>query len=98
MKIVNFKKFFRSIFLVIGIIVIFNIFMNNVTLSNQEVAYKEIYISLGDTLWELAKEESKTNSYYSDKDLRYIVKDIKKVNNLANSNVDAGQKLLIPTI
>lgn len=97
MKIVNCKKFLRSIILIIGLVIIFTVSIsNNVSFSKQEISFKEIYASSGDTLWTLAKNESNTNSYYLDKDLRYIVKDIKKFNNLETSELSVGQKILIP--
>ena len=98
MKIVNIKKFLRSIIIIGAIIIALNIFSNNITLSHKDISYKEVYVSVGDTLWELAREESENNLYYSDKDIRYIVKDIKKINSMSNSNLSAGQKLIIPSI
>ena len=97
MKIVNGKKFLRSIMLILGMVILFTLSLsNNVSFSEKEILYKEIYASSGDTLWSIAKEESINNTYYSDKDLRYIVKDIKKINNLDNSDLIVGQKLLVP--
>ena len=97
MKIVNSKKFMRSLMLVIGLILLFTISLsNNTSFSKETIEYKEIYTSDGDTLWSLAKEEAKNNDYYLNKDLRFIVKDIKKVNSLNNSELGVGQKLKIP--
>lgn len=99
MKIVKTKKLIRNIFLLICFVILFSLSIsNNISFSKNEVSYKEIYASSGDTLWSLAKEEAKNNSYYSDKDLRYIIKDIKKINNLDSSELSVGQKLLIPNI
>ena len=98
MKIVNSRKFIRSLFFLIGLVLVISMFISNVSFSNKELSYKEIYASSGDTLWSLAKEESKNNIYYSDKDLRYIVKDIKKINDLENSELSIGQKLIIPSL
>jgi LysM repeat protein len=53
-------------------------------------------VSNGDTLWEIAKLEKNTNEYYKNKDIREIVFDIKKVNNLQTSDIYEHQKLLIP--
>lgn len=99
MKLVNGRKMVRSILLVVGIIIAFNMFVNNnVALSHKEVAYREIYTASGDTLWTLAKQEAKENLYYANKDVRYIIKDIQKVNNLSSSEISVGQKLIIPSI
>lgn len=99
MKIVNIKKFFRSIILLISFIILFTLSIsNNISFSKQEISYKEVYTSAGDTLWEIAKEEAKGNEYYSNKDVRYIIKDLKRINNLENSELVIGQKILIPNI
>ena len=66
------------------------------TPSNRKKTCTSIEIQPGDTLWSIAKNEANENSYYADKDLRYIIKDLKKINNLDNSDLSIGQKLLIP--
>lgn len=71
---------------------------NNDTLSHSEIAYKTIYVSNGETLWEIARIETKNNEYYSNYDIRHIVKDIKIINGLKNSSIYIGQKLQIPII
>ena len=97
-RIVNVKKFilsttilFLSIFAIISAIV-------NTTYSYNETKYKKIYINDGDTLWNIAIAEKEKNEYYKDKDVRYIVQNIKKVNNLSVSNLKVNQELLIPII
>ena len=52
----------------------------------------------GDTLWNIAKTQQRTNEYYKDKDVRYIISDIKKVNNLSTSDIYVEQELKIPTV
>lgn len=96
-RIVNVKKFiisnivlFLLVFVIISIIV-------NVTYSYTETKYKTIYISDGDTLWNIAISEKENNEYYKNKDVRDIVQSIKNVNNLSVSNLRVNQKLLIPT-
>ena len=96
MRIVNKKKFIRMVILIIGIITISLIGFNNISFSKGEIKTKTIYVSSGDTLWTIATEEQENNSYYEDKDIRDIVYEIKKLNNLDNnSNLIAGQKLVI---
>ena len=36
-------------------------------------------------------------SYFEGKDIRYVVNELKKVNNLANANLNEGDKLKIPS-
>ena len=96
MRIVNKKKFIRMVILIIGIIIISLIGFNNKSFSKGEIKTKTIYVSSGDTLWTIATEEQENNSYYEDKDVRDIIYEIKKLNNLDNnSNLIAGQKLVI---
>lgn len=97
MKIVNKKKFIRSI-IIIGIILFISFILINNTLSHNEISYKTIYISSGDTLWGIAKQEKNCNIYFEDKDIRTIVDEIKHTNGLNKADLIIGQKLNIPTI
>lgn len=95
MKIVNKRKFIRSnviLMILVGTIIIF---ATN-AYSNVETKYKEEYIYAGDTLWAIAKEELENNKYFEGKDIRYVVDELKKVNNLSSSNLSEGDKLKIP--
>ncbi len=96
LKIVNFSKFIRSIMLIVGIIFIISLFINNKSFSYKENEFKEIYVSNGDTLWSIAKEEKENNPYYKNKDIRDIVNNIKSINKLNSGNLFANQKLIIP--
>ena len=98
MKIKNVKKIIRSILMVLGIAVIITLLISKVTLSHKDVEYKTIYVSAGDTLWNIAKDNQKSNEYYKNKDVRYIINDLMKINNLNNSNININQELLIPVI
>lgn len=98
MKIVDVKKFLRSIIIVLLIIIGISLIISKATYSHKEKQYKNICVSSGDTLWEIASLESKTNTYYKNKDIRYIINDIIKENNLENSNINIGDELVIPTI
>lgn len=97
MVIKNWKKFLRAIFIIIGVIIFINLLIPDKAFSNQKVEYKTVAVSNGDTLWTIAKEEQKENAYYEGKDIRDIVYNIKKVNNLKNSNLKVNQVLEIPT-
>lgn len=99
MKIVNMKKFIRMVLILIGIIAIFAIMFVSKSYSKGEVKEKTIFVSNGDTLWNIASQEQETNNYYSYKDIRDIVYDIRKLNNLDNSEtLKIGQKLVIKSL
>jgi len=99
MRIVNKKKFVRMIILIIGVIVFLSICFSNVSFSKGEIKTKTVYVSSGDTLWTIAKEEQNNNLYYENTDIRDIIYQIKKLNNLDNnSNLLEGQKLIIKYI
>lgn len=96
MKIVNRKKFIRSN-LILAILLGTILFFANNTYSNVETKYKEEYIYAGDTLWTIAQNELKNNKYFDGKDIRYVVNELKNVNNLASANLKEGDKLKIPS-
>lgn len=97
-KIVNTKKLLRSIFIILGILICILLIISNTTLSHGEKNYKKIKICNGDTLWKIAEIEQNTNEYYKYKDIRIIIDNIKKSNNLKNCELQIGQELIIPTI
>lgn len=98
MKIKNVKKFIRSILIILGIAVVITLLISKATLSHKEVEYKTICVSEGDTLWNIAKDNQKSNDYYKNKDVRYIINDLMNINNLSNSNISINQELMIPVI
>ena len=98
MKIVNRKKFIRSLIVIAILIILTSLGIHHTTYSKTEIAYKEDYILKGDTLWSIAESEVNTNSYYKNKDIRDVAYEIKKINNLENENLTIGQKILIPYI
>lgn len=96
MKIVNVKKFIRTISILVILILIIILFSNK-TYSKVDTKYKEESIILGDTLWSISQQEAKSNKYFENKDIREIVSEIKRINKLDNLDLREGQKLLIPT-
>lgn len=98
MKIKNIKKFVRGILTILGIILVLSILISKVTYSHGEKQYKTVIVSSGDTLWSIANSEAKINDYYSNKDVRFIINDLIRINNLISSNINANQKLEIPII
>lgn len=95
-KIVNVKRFIICNVILFSLISVCISALVNVTYSYKEPEYKTVYVEEGDTLWNIANREKQKNKYYENKDVRDIVQDIKKVNNLKISNLDIGQELLIP--
>ena len=96
MKIVNVKKFIRTISILVILILIIILFTNK-TYSKVDTKYKEESIILGDTLWSISQQEAKNNKYFENKDIREIVSEIKRINKLDNLDLKEGQKLMIPT-
>lgn len=98
MKIVNKKKFFTTNIMILLFIFTILFFISKCTLSHTDIIYTKTYIEFGDTLWNIAKEQQNSNNYYKDKEIREIINDIKKVNNLKTCNLSVGQEIKIPTI
>ena len=97
MVIKNKKKFVRAILLIIGIVIGINLIIATKTLSHAELKYKTVSVSFGDTLWDIAKAEKSSNTYYRDKDIRDVIEDIKSLNNLKSCDLNLGQTLEIAT-
>ena len=70
----------------------------NTSFSYTETTYKTISVISGDNLWGIAKYEQENNIYFTDKEVRDIIDEIKYLNNLSNSNLKIGDTLNIPTI
>lgn len=89
MRIVNRKKFIRSmaisIFLLIGL---FNISIANTDKKEAEII--DYTITPGETLWSIAGEYTPNS-----KDVRETIYEIKKLNNMTDSNIYAGQTIKI---
>ncbi len=96
MRIVNKKKFIRSMILMFGVLILISFIFANKSLSHTEKNFKKVYISSGDTLWSIAKEEKDNNEYFENKDIREIIYELKKANDLNNSNLKVGLELNIP--
>lgn len=98
MKIVDMKKFIKSIGVILMLIFILSLIFTKATLSHKEIEYVEFYISQGDTLWNIACELQSNNDYYKNKDIRFIINDLKNINNIDSSTIYTNQMLLIPLI
>lgn len=97
LKVVNTKKFIRSLVIIVASIIFLLLIGFNNTYSKGETKYKEEYIYTGDTLWSIAEKEAKDNKYYENKDVRNIVIEIKDINHIESGNLKVGQKIKIPT-
>lgn len=97
MKIKNIWKFIRSILIVLGILLLLSLIVSKTILSYGNIEYKIIYVENGDTLWSIASK-LQYDKYYNGKDIRYIIEDIKQINNLENSNLYINQEIEIPFI
>ena len=98
MRIKNVKKFVRSILIILGIAITITILISKGTLSHKETEYKTIYVSDGDTLWNIAEFNQINNDYYKNRDVRYILNDLIEINNLSSTNINVNQELLIPIV
>ncbi len=101
LKIVNKKKFLKSILIVCLIVIGIIFFSAKASLSHNEISnikYDTITVIQGDTLWEISRNQQENNPYYANKDVRDIIKNIRKVNELKTADLKVGQTLKIPTI
>ena len=98
MKIVNFKKFIRSLVITLFIIFCISLVFAKSSLSHKEVEYEKFYVESGDTLWTIASYLQNHNDYYKNKDIRFIISDLKDINNLKSGNIYANQELMVPVI
>ena len=80
----------KILILIVGIIFILSF------IGCEETKYKEEYIYAGDTLWTIAQNELKNNKYFYGKDIRYVVDELKNINNLSSSSLREGEKIKIP--
>ena len=95
MKIVNRKKFVKSLIIMFGLLAIAIIGIQK-TYCKEKIVYKEDYIVEGDTLWSIAQNEINTNEYYKNKDIRDVMYEIKTINHIGNEKLEIGKKIIIP--
>lgn len=101
MKIVNMKKFVRSICILIGILIALILFFPKATFShneNEHPNYETVSVAKGDTLWSIATYQQENNPYYTEKDVRDIIKQLKKLNQLDHSELQIGQTIKVPVL
>ena len=96
MRIVNKKKFAKMVMIILGIIFFICFYFSNISFSKEKVKKKTIHVCNGDTLWSIAMQEKESNQYYENKDVREIIYEIRKVNELDNTSyLKVGQKLIV---
>lgn len=98
MRVVNIKKFIRSVLIILGLILMFSLIVSSSSFSHKQVEYTKFYVSEGETLWNIASDLQSNNLYYKDKDIRFIIEDLMDINNLENSSLYINQELNIPTV
>ncbi len=91
----NPKKFITVVLFGIGLISCLNLGIKvtatNYLSTNEKIAYIEVLVKNGDSLWNL------TETYYNGSDdIRKVIYQVKKMNNLTNVNLIPGQMLRIP--
>lgn len=89
------SKFRFTIFLAVLIICIItavgSLMGYNSADSSSRDLYNQVEVQSGDTLWAIASEYGP-----ADTDVRKIVSDICRVNDISAESLEAGQKLLVP--
>lgn len=98
MKKLKVKRTVKLSIIVLVLVIAVLLFIHSTSLSYKDIEYREMYVSRGDTLWAIAKSEQENNEYYKGKDIREIIFDIKKINNLSSSDLNINQKILIPSL
>lgn len=85
MRIVNKKKFIKSIsILVILLLALFDTSIAKI--DKREAETVEYTITSGETLWSISKKYTPVS-----KDIRQTISEIKELNNMNNSNIYVGQ-------
>ena len=91
-KVVNKKKFIRSVITMLFIAILEILIMNNAFASNEAVVKEETeyVVCKGDTLWKIAERYKLENQ-----DPREYIYEVKKLNNMASATIYEGQTIKI---
>ncbi len=79
--------------IIITVILIFagvNLTFGETVSKNENVSYKEITISKGDTLWDISQKYKN-----DDESIKDYVNKIMEFNNMKSDRINAGQKLIV---
>ena len=92
-KVVNMFRFKSFVILTLVIILIFTLYnLNAFSLNKEDYSnYIEIFVKEGDTIWDIAKRYHNGNN-----DIRQLVYDISAVNDIKDSVIHPGEKILVP--
>ena len=101
-KYINIKKRSNKIIrenkvnILVVFVVLFFVFLisTNFSFGKNELRTKEIIVSENDTIWNISKDIC--NNSNDDLNIQFVVNKIKKINNLSNSDIYAGQVIKIP--
>ncbi|WP_051280206.1 cell division suppressor protein YneA [Anaerovorax odorimutans] len=85
------RLFIFVLFILILVISLSTKLVNNSSENFSKTNYTEIQIQSGDTLWEIASKFNSTQD-----DLRKVVFEICKINNITANNIYPGQTVIIP--
>jgi len=78
------------VLVLISLFAVINLFSSEAFGAETHVEPKEVIVKNGDSLWNIASENSKG------KDIRLVVNEIKKFNNLEDGNIYPGMIIMIP--
>lgn len=95
-KVVNKKRFYFSIFILVVLISFLSIVLFETSKSYAEIKYEpyyEVVVNKGDTLWKIANENIK-----EDIDTREVIYKIKEINNMETADINEGSRIKIPRI
>ncbi len=91
MKVVNKKKFIRSILITIFIVITMCICISKIFANNEAETTEITYtVSKGETLWSIAKKYKQNNQ-----DIRDYIYKVKKLNNMTSATIYEGQIIKI---
>lgn len=92
LKVVNKKKFVKSILTIVFIFVLGFMVINSVLASNEAVETKksEYVVCKGDTLWKIAEKYKLENQ-----DPREYIYEVEKLNNMTSATIYEGQIIKI---
>lgn len=83
-----------NISIIILVCLISIVFFNQNCLAKKQLAMKQVCVNNNDTLWSIAGNICDKNESLN---IQNVIIDIKKINNLDNSNIYVGQTLFIPS-
>lgn len=91
MRIVNKRKFIKSIFTLVFIIIIAFMCLSSITNKDEVISSQIQYtVSKGERLWDIAEQYKRP-----DQDIREYIYEIKKINGLKDATIYEGQEITI---